>query len=587
MTNRKWMLLPSVAAATLAYALLFWVAPRVLLIRANTAAGSVVELFRVDLRTDVPPIEPERPNVDLSWRPGSVHDLLARETGDLKPLESALEQFAAVPELEARAAEDRLVRDHELEADELAMKKADARILEIAQQTARKDIEIVRRLVPPSPTRVLERGELPTLRAPSEWLGPRPLTFASAASTTADSGIVDDPAELRPFEDASIERPAFEEGVVMPTPIELGLPELPVERVVARAPVQEQVRKESSYEFLDDLVDIKLDAYIAPGDSQGYFRVRIVPKSNRSLEVLPKDVTFVIDASSSIMQRKLDLTVKGVAQSIALLRPDDRFNVVIFRDTPSFFRADLVPASDEAKAAAQRWLQGLASRGTTNVYSGIRPVVDTPVRPGVAGLIVVASDGRPTAGVTDGRDIINAVTAGNARRTPIYAFGGGNTVNRYLLDLLAYRNKGESHVAQNINDMDRALTGFVARVSDPILVDLRGDYGKIDKSTVFPKEIPDFYLGREVTVYGRYTPGADKEFVMRLEGLAGPRRKELVFKADFEQARSGDASIARNWAFEKAYFLIGEICRVGEQPPLLDELQRISREYGVRTSYTP
>lgn len=110
MTNRKWMLLPSVAAATLAYALLFWVAPRVLLIRANTAAGSVVELFRVDLRTDVPPIEPERPNVDLARRPGSVHDLLARETGDLKPLESALEQFAAVPELEARAAEDRLDR---------------------------------------------------------------------------------------------------------------------------------------------------------------------------------------------------------------------------------------------------------------------------------------------------------------------------------------------------------------------------------------------------------------------------------------------------------------------------------------------
>jgi hypothetical protein len=103
---------------------------------------------------------------------------------------------------------------------------------------------------------------------------------------------------------------------------------------------------------------------------------------------------------------------------------------------------------------------------------------------------------------------------------------------------------------------------------------------------VFPKEIPDFYRGRAVTVYGRFDPEKDKDFSMRLTGAAGNRRKELVFRADLSKASSGDKQIARNWAFQKIYYLIGEICRVGEKPELLDEVRRLSGEYGIKTSYS-
>ena len=47
----------------------------------------------------------------------------------------------------------------------------------------------------------------------------------------------------------------------------------------------------------------------------------------------------------------------------------------------------------------------------------------------------------------------------------------------------------------------------------------------------------------------------------------------------------GDRDIARNWAFRKIYYLIGEMTRVGETPELLTELRTLAHQYNIRTSY--
>ena len=207
-------------------------------------------------------------------------------------------------------------------------------------------------------------------------------------------------------------------------------------------------------------------------------------------------------------------------------------------------------------------------------------------RDGEPSVVFVMTDGRPTAGVKDGRTIINALTDENRGRHTVYAYGGGRTVNRYLLDLLAYRNKGESYVTPEIDQIDAELPSFFARISEPILVDLEADYGRIDENDVFPKKVPDFYRGRVVTVYGRYQPEKDKEFSVRLTGRAGDKKKELVFRTNLSKAGAGDASIAQRWAFERIYWLIGEICRVGETPDLLQELRDLSAKYNISTSYS-
>ena len=576
------MLALSILAALLAHGALLAVAPTLEVSAMRPMIHQSPRLFRVKIRKDPPP--PPDPQLDhsdngLATTPGTLEDLLKNEDNDLDLLESLLAETLDVPQLSDRVASDTVERDHYLEQSPDSLRAVDTKIIEIAQDTARQDIQIARRLVRPSPNRILPAGALPVLRGESD-LGGGPIAPAALPATS----LLDRPPAPRDVDSQGAGvPPPYEENVVAPKLPDLAPPTPLVDDRVA--PVIEAILDANEYEFLDDLVDIKLDTFMPTGDEKGFFRLQITPKTANNIESLPKDVTFVIDASSSIVQRKLDETARGLARMVDALGPEDRFNIVVFRDSAAAFRETRVAATAENRAAARRFLEGQESRGETDVYNAIQPVLQEPPRDGVPGIVLMMTDGRPTKGVRDARTIINNLSAENVQGNTIFAYGGGNTVDRYLLDLLAYRNKGDSHVTDSIGAIDGDLPAFFTQLRAPLLVGLNADYGSIDEAEVYPKNVPDFYEQRPITVYGRFAPEHDTDFAMRLTGDAQATRKEIVFRADLGEAQRGDEDIARHWARAKIYNLIGEMCRVGEKPELLAEVRELGRKYGVKTSY--
>jgi Ca-activated chloride channel family protein len=267
------------------------------------------------------------------------------------------------------------------------------------------------------------------------------------------------------------------------------------------------------------------------------------------------------------------------------LRPEDYFNVVLFRDTPKFFQTQRVPATRESIDAAKKFLENLESKGETDIYQGILPVVQEQPRPNSPGIVIVLSDGRPTIGIRDSRTIINALSSDNRLRNTIFAFGGGNTVNRQMLDLLAYRNKGDADVVEDFNAIDDQFPNYFRRLNSPLLINLTADFGGINTKEVYPKIISDFYMDKPVTLYGRYDAAQDSTFVVRLTGHATTDQKEVIFKAKLNEATQGKENIAQRWAFQKAYYLIGEMSLQGETPELLSQLRGLSQQYKIRTSY--
>lgn len=581
MLSRKAMLLVSFLAALALYSGLYVAAPDIFLIRANSAADALPMRVRVDLLDDVTRSRFELPPEEaltMASRPGSVRDLLERETEHLPLFEAELEVPEDAAPLAERVSKEGMAREHDLSQDADVAEGVEARILEIAQDVARKDIEIARRYVRHRENRLLEDGELAGMggsgggrSVEALGLGALPELVSGGDTDAAENGALEGAQEP--------------DGVFLPELDGQMLPLLPDETLLAGEFARRDIERASPFERMDGVVDVRAATYVDPATGQGFFRLEIFPREGESVEVLPKDVTFVVDASNSIVQRKLDLTVRGLKEGLALLRPEDRFNIVVFRDSSRSFREGLTPVSDVEIEQAAAFLEGMESRGTTDLYKAVRPVIAGAPRPGLPGVVVVLSDGRPTTGNLSGRALINALTAENVFGNTIFTFGGGNTVDRYLMDLLAYRNKGMTVVAPRIEDIDDDLPAFLGQINDAILVNLRADYGRIDEDTVYPRRLPDFYRGRVVTVYGQFDASRDEELVLRLEGEAGAVKKEMVLKASLQGASKGDQAIARGWAFEKSYYLIGEITRVGETPELMAELRRLSEDFGVRTSY--
>lgn len=589
--SRRTLLIASILVSLALHGLLLAVSPKVPLLARSESPETILRSFRVRMIDDAELQQIERGGEDtgsLSTRPGAVGDTQMDNPETLEPDNSLLEETVTVPQLTERLASEASPSEGSAAPDTDLLEALDAKIIEISQNVARQDIEVTRRLVAPSSTRVIEEGELPTVRGagasePEQALLIDPLApqtvFPVPGGSGPDDGVGQGPAlhQLPPWEPME---DAVPESTALPA-----LPELPVEKVMAREPVTQSIERNRDFEFIDDLVTMELDAFVPPGEREGYFRLRIVPKEGEAIAPLPKDVTFIIDASNSILQRKLDQTVAGVRDCIAELRPEDRFNVVIFRDSPTLFRPSLTYATDDEKRAAREFLTNVESRGETDVYKGILPVIAEPPRKGVPGIALVLSDGKPTTGIKDGRTLINALTEENQQEYSIYAFAGGRTVNQHMLDLLAYRNRGEASFTPQLEAIGSELPRFFSNLNDPILVSCAANFGGIDGSSVFPKQIPDFYRGQAFTVYGRFDPMRDREFAVRLTGDAGEEKKEVIFRADLADAEHGDRDIARNWAFRKIYYLIGEMTRVGESPELLAELRGLAREYNIRTSY--
>lgn len=561
---------------------MFFASPHIAVLGKEVYPDDFVETFKIYIREDEEPF----PDLDqvvrtesLTSKPESIEDLLRWDTEETAALNQAPRREAEIPELAQRLASEELERTHDLEPETDRFASIDTKIIEIAASTARSDIEIVRRFVKPSPERVLEEGATPLLRGRDgegngDIINMRAVVDSSPAESRQEVKRLPDMKML----DSPEER-------LRPPPPDEGLPLLPIELEIARRPIVEAIHKSSSLEFIDDLVRIDIETYSPSNEAYGYFRLRISPAQKGEMEILPKNVTFVVDASKSILQSKLDRTVEGINRIVEDLRDHDKFNIVIFRDAPKRLSESPLLATRENKAIAREFLEGLEARGGTDVYEAIRSVLHHREGRGVPDIVVVTTDGRPTTGVRDARDIINALTAENKEGISILAYGSGKTANRYLLDLLAYRNKGESFVTAQLDDIDKDLPAFFQRMTDPILVDLKVDYGQIEEEEVFPRELPDFFKEKAIMLYGRYDPRRDKNFVMRLVGRAGERTKELVFRADLTNGATGNDEIARGWAFQKTYHLIGEICRVGESAELSRELRILGNKYGIKTSY--
>ncbi|VAW11586.1 hypothetical protein MNBD_BACTEROID05-149, partial [hydrothermal vent metagenome] len=57
-------------------------------------------------------------------------------------------------------------------------------------------------------------------------------------------------------------------------------------------------------------------------------------------------------------------------------------------------------------------------------------------------------------------------------------------------------------------------------------------------------------------------------------------------KGSLKQATPGDFQIARDWAFNKIYHLIGKLQNKGDNSIILKEINELSEKFGIKTPYS-
>jgi len=370
-------------------------------------------------------------------------------------------------------------------------------------------------------------------------------------------------------------------GIIKP-PVDKSLSEIETSEI--KDTLVEDISQIRKFQALDDLLEVSLYTYHEPGEPTGFFEIIIKPRSDRKdFEIIPKDVIFIVDSSASILQTKLAEYVKGVDYAVSNLNEKDRFNIVEFKNYVKTFREGFLPATPANIAEGRKFLSRLQSIGATDVFQAFSPFVKerpTKERPY---LMFLVTDGRPTAGVVDTREIINSLTKVNQNKVAIYAFAGGGKINEYLLDLLSYRNKGASRFERKLDKIADSLKTFADELRYPVLINLQYSFASLNATEVYPQILPDLFLGNRLVVTGRY--GGEGLFSMQILGEVNGATKEYIFQQELTSKDNGSRDVARLWAFHKIYYLIGRIVDEGQKEEFLNEIRSLSEKFNIQTPY--
>ena len=229
--------------------------------------------------------------------------------------------------------------------------------------------------------------------------------------------------------------------------------------------------------------------------------------SPSGIEPVPVDIIFVIDVSGSMSGTKIAQTREALVAIINDLRITDRFTMVTFQSTVSYWNNRLVSASEYRQQGITH-ARGLVAGGGTNFTGGLQTAIDilkTHGNPNYVQLLVMLTDGEPTVGITNSDEIVNiALTSLSGTRISLNCLGFGRHLNFLLLQRLALSNNGIAKRIYEDSDAAQQLEGFFEEISSPILHTISINYPDNAVETVSNKVFPLLFNGSELVIAGKF-----------------------------------------------------------------------------------
>jgi len=326
-----------------------------------------------------------------------------------------------------------------------------------------------------------------------------------------------------------------------------------------------------------------------PRDNEdGYFLLMVSPVPQMQTEtVAPKDLVIVLDRSGSMSGAKIDQAKSALKYVLKNLNKDDRLGVVVYNDAIDPFFDALVPNSDDNISKALTMLDRVDARGGTNIHDAVAAGLKLlPTDSQRAAYVLFLTDGLPTIGNINEADILRNAKENNKANARVFALGIGYDVNVRLLDNLVRQNRGTSSYVKENEPLEAKISSLYAKLKNPVMTNLAVAFSKVKTTMTYPQVLPDLFDGDQIVYVGRY----DKPGPTHVTVTGHCRVKPQTFEYSAQLATCSDkfsyAFVEQIWAARRIGFLLDEIQLHGKSDEVVDELIRLSKQYGIITPYT-
>lgn len=350
----------------------------------------------------------------------------------------------------------------------------------------------------------------------------------------------------------------------------------------------------------------------------GYFLLLagVPPGAQATTTAIKREVTLVLDRSGSMQGEKIEQVRAAALQVVEGLEEGEAFNIIDYSDSIAKFAERPVIKGKDTLPQARAYINRLKSNGGTNIHDALVEALRPPPTPNMLPLTIFLTDGLPTVGQTREKAIRDAVVATNVHRRRIFSFGVGFDVNAPLLTSISNDTRAAATFVFPRENVEAKVSQVFRRLSGPVLADpqlaMLNSNGAINTQAVselMPAVMNDVFEGDQIVLLGQYHNDGPLHFRISGNYLNQPRTFDLKF--DLTSATTRNAFVPRLWASRKIARLIEEITKAGADSAasgrspgsasvipansssadpklkeLVDEIIRLSIEYGILTEYT-
>jgi Ca-activated chloride channel family protein len=320
---------------------------------------------------------------------------------------------------------------------------------------------------------------------------------------------------------------------------------------------------------------------------RGFFLLLLSPSDLDELRPAPRDLVIVLDTSASMDAEKMRQAKSALNRTLGTLGPDDRFALISFATTPIPFRGGFSTATQDNVSAARNWVLGLEAAGSTDIAAALEAALglrseqesDRTLQ------VLFLTDGLPTVGLTDSREILQTLSGRDRAEIRIYTFGVGDDVDSHLLDQLAERTSGCSTYVRPGEDLEAKVRVLSKKIGLPVRTDLKlAVKGGPRIVEMYPPKLPDLFQGDQLQIAGRFE--GHGPCTITLKGRSGDKGFSESFQAEFPEVTTEYNFVAPIWARRKVGYLLDQIRLRGESAEVKKELLRLAADYSIATPYT-
>ncbi|MGF1469183.1 MAG: VIT domain-containing protein [Sandaracinaceae bacterium] len=320
-------------------------------------------------------------------------------------------------------------------------------------------------------------------------------------------------------------------------------------------------------------------AHAPAEDEDGHFTLAVHPRVDvPDGDLMPRELVFLVDTSSSMNGRPMQLAKAAMVTALEGLRPTDTFRVLTFSDRASALSDGALPATPRNVERGRRFVRDLRALGSTEMVRGIEAALSPAAEDGRMRIVLLMTDGY----IAEEPEVFRAVDE-HLGQSRLFAFGVGSAVNRYLLTRVAEVGRGDVQVVTLDESPEAAARAFGERIARPYLTDLAIDWGDLDVRGAYPRRLPDLFADRPLVVHARYGEGGSGEVTLR--GRIAGRPFAQTLEVTLPGSGAERPELASVWARTRIRDLMTAMA-LRPNPALQEEVTRLGLAHHLLTEWT-